>query len=154
MSAKQKIDYVEETKNNYRKGYNCCQAVVLAFADYYGIDHDLALKMSCSFGGGIGRMKEVCGAVCGMAMIAGLETGNTDPNNINAKKENYEMIRSLFHEFQRENGSIYCSELTSLEGSAYDTKILERGGRYYQKKPCIEYVADATRILEKQFMDN
>ena len=148
-----KENYVERTKDNFRQGYNCCQAVLLAYCDRYGIDKDLALKISCSFGGGMGRMKEVCGAVCAMAMIAGLETGNTDPRNIEANQDNYEMVRYLMNEFKKENGSIYCSELTSLEGNEVMTKVQERGGRYYKKKPCLEYLADAARILEKQFID-
>lgn len=149
-----KENYVEKTKDNFRKGYNCCQCVILAYADYYGIDKDLALKLSCSFGGGIGRMKEVCGAVCAMAMIAGLETGNTDPSNKEAKQDNYEMTRYLMNEFRKENGSIYCNELTSLEeGDEGMTKVQERGGCYYKKKPCLEYVADAARIINKQFLD-
>lgn len=148
-----KENYVEKTKRNYREGYNCCQAVVLAFADRYDIDKEMALKMSCSFGGGLGRMKEVCGAVCAMAMVAGLENGNTDPENIDAKTENYEMVRYLTKEFAKENGSIYCRELTALEGSEVFSKVQERGGRYYMKKPCVEYVADCARILSKQFVD-
>ena len=148
-------NYVEKTKENYKKGYNCCQCIVLAFADKYNLDHETALKVSCSFGGGIGRTKEVCGAVCAMSIIAGLETGNTDPDNIEAKQNNYEVMRYLIREFDKENGSIYCKELTSLEledGYGF-TKIQEKEGYYYQKKPCIEYVADAARILSKQFVD-
>ncbi len=143
--------YVERTKDNYRAGYNCCQAIVLAFCDRYNLDEETALKISCSFGGGMGRMKEVCGAVCAMAIVAGLETGNVDPKNKDAKQMNYEMTRYLTQKFQRENGSIYCSELTSLEGIDVATKIQEKDG-YYKKKPCIEYVADCARILSKQFV--
>ena len=146
-------NYVEKTKDNFRKGYNCCQCVVLSYCERYGIDEETALKLSCSFGGGFGRVKEVCGAVCAMAMIVGLETGNTDPGNVDAKQENYEMVRYLMNEFKKENGSIYCSELTSLEGNEVFTKVQERGGKYYKKKPCIEYVADVARILDKQFFE-
>jgi C_GCAxxG_C_C family probable redox protein len=145
-------DRVEKAKDMFRCGYNCCQAVFATYCDLYGIEEETALKISSSFGGGIGHMKEVCGAVCGMAMIAGMETGNIDPDNKEGKLVNYEMVRSLIHEFRKENGSIICKELICLEGVDALSKIQEREGAcYYKKKPCIEYIADSVKILEKQF---
>ncbi|KIR01801.1 hypothetical protein P261_00615 [Lachnospiraceae bacterium TWA4] len=142
---------VDKARELFRQGYNCCQAVVLAYSDLYGIDDDVALKFACSFGGGMGRMKEVCGAVCGMAMIAGLETGNIDPKNVNAKQDNYEMVRYLMNEFKKENGAIMCKDLIGLDGVEEGTRIQDREFGYYAKKPCLEYIADAAKILEKQF---
>lgn len=143
---------VDKAKDLFREGYNCCQAVVAACSDLYNIDEETALKLSCSFGGGIGRMREVCGAVCGMAMIAGMETGNIDPKNTEAKQKNYEMVRYLVNEFKKENGSIICRELIGLDGIDEGARIQERiDGGYYAKKPCLEFIADAVRIIEKQF---
>ena len=142
-----KEDRVQKAKELFRSGYNCCQAVFLAFSDDYGLDRDLAMKLACSFGGGMGRMKLVCGAVCAMAFVAGLENGNTNPEDKDAKRHNYEMVRYLNREFSKENGSIICSELIGLEGVDSGEKIKEHSRGYYVKKP------DAVRILEKQFYE-
>ena len=102
-TSKRRADRAEE---NFRKGFNCCQSVFLAFADQYGIDEKTALKLSCSFGGGLGRLRQVCGAVSGMALVCGLECGNTDPENQNAKTENYSRMRKLAAAFIFLGGNI------------------------------------------------
>ena len=101
-------------EENFRKGFNCCQSVFLAFADHYGIDEETALKLSCSFGGGLGRLRQVCGAVSGMALVCGLECGNTDPENQKAKTENYSRMRKLASAFEEAQGSIVCAELLGM----------------------------------------
>lgn len=155
----------EKARELFLEGYNCSQAVFVAYADKYGIDKELALKLSASFGGGMGRMREVCGAVSGMAMVAGMETGQTKPKDSDAKKANYDMVQKLARRFQEEYGSIICKELLGLvpmpvkeqkevtaevkAAEFTDTKPEERTQEYYKKRPCLEQVEKACDILDE-----
>lgn len=139
----------------FQEGYNCSQAVFAAFSDEYQIPKDMALKLSSSFGGGIGRMREVCGAVSGMSMVAGLETGAIDGEDAEGKKKNYDMVQKLAAKFREKNGSIICRELLGLEQDGLekaftDTKPEERTEQYYKKRPCALLVGDAVDILEEE----
>ena len=125
----------ELSKDLFRKGFNCSQAVVAACSDLYGVDQDLAMRFSASFGGGIGRMRLTCGAACGMFVLAGLENGNTIPNEPNRKLINYELVRLLAQRFEQENGGLVCAELIGLTGNAPK-----------QKRPCPEMIAEAVKI--------
>lgn len=138
----------EKARQYFKEGYNCCQAVVLAFADEIGIDKKTALALSSSFGGGFGRLREICGAVSGMGIVAGLKYGYTSPEaNANGKKaEHYALIQKLAKEFEEKNGSIICRELTGLEKGTHIPD--ERNKEYYKKRPCDELVYDAAKILE------
>lgn len=131
----------------FGEGYNCSQAVTAAFADMYGFTEEQALRMSASFGGGIGRMRETCGAACGLFILAGLETGSIDPKDTGAKKHNYEVVQKLAAVFKERNGSIKCSELLCLRKNA---KVVstpeERNSDYYKKRPCLKIVEEAARI--------
>jgi C_GCAxxG_C_C family probable redox protein len=139
----------EEAKKLFEEGYNCSQAVLAAFCDELNISREDALKMASSFGGGMGRMREVCGAVSGMFMVAGFKEGYSDPSDIEAKKKHYELIQKMAAEFSKENGSIICRELLGLkEGEKSVPKPSERTEEYYQKRPCGELVAIAAEIAE------
>lgn len=140
----------ERAEALFREGYNCCQAVVGAFADVLGMDMETAMRLSSSFGGGIGRMREVCGAVSGMAMVAGLLYGPGDLSDPSAKGEHYKLVQKLAGKFREENGSIVCREL--LEGVSVTSGATpeERTIRYYEKRPCAEYVKCAAQILEEE----
>jgi len=147
----------EKAERLFKEGYNCSQAVFGAFHDLYGIDVETALKLSSSFGGGMGRMREVCGAVSGMFMVAGLETGTADGNDREGKKHNYDVVQSLANEFRKKNSSIICRELLGLdkEGTEIDisnTNPAKRTKEYYQKRPCIELVKDAVDIIENELL--
>ena len=131
----------------FKMGYNCAQSVTAAFADEYGYTEEQALKMSASFGGGIGRMRETCGAACGMFILAGLETGSTDPNDREGKAANYAFVQKLAEEFRRENGSLICAELLGLrERKPQEPNPEERTQAYYAKRPCAKMVETAARI--------
>ena len=131
----------------FKMGYNCAQSVVAAFADEYGYTEEQALKMSASFGGGIGRMRETCGAACGMFILAGLETGCTDAADRQGKAYNYAFVQRLAEEFKRENGSLICAELLGLAKNApTPTTPDARNGEYYKKRPCVKMVEEAARI--------
>ena len=105
------MDYGTRAKENFLNGYNCCQAVFLACTDELGLDTETRAKIASSFGGGMGGMRQVCGAVSGMLMALGLHQGYTDPKDKAGKAAQYEVIRALADEFKRENGSIICREL-------------------------------------------
>lgn len=141
---------------NFKQGYNCSQSVFLAFADRYGIDDETALKISASFGGGMGRMREVCGCMSAMALIAGLETGSAKPRDPEGKKANYETVQHLAGEFKKcTGGSIVCRELLGLsadaKGEMSSPTPSERTEQYYKKRPCIRLIQDACSIIEKEF---
>ena len=131
----------------FMKGYNCAQSVTAAFADEYGYTEEQALKMSASFGGGIGRMRETCGAACGMFILAGLETGCVDAADRQGKADNYAFVQQLAEEFRRENGSLICAELLGLrERKPQSPNPDERTSAYYMKRPCVKMVETAARI--------
>lgn len=141
--------YASKAMALFREGYNCAQSVFLAFADKYPIEEETALKLSSSFGGGMGRLREVCGAVSGMFMVAGVLYGYDSPTAYEAKKEHYERIQELARDFSEQNGSIVCRELLGLERKA-DTPVPEkRTEDYYKKRPCEQLVGMAAAIMEQ-----
>ena len=109
---------IEKAVALFKEGYNCSQSVVAAFADMYGFTQEQALKMAASFGGGIGRMRQTCGAACGLFLVAGLETGCTEGRNAEGKEANYKVVQQLAEEFRKRNGSLICAELMGLANNA------------------------------------
>ena len=146
---------IEKAVELFKEGFNCSQAVVGAFADKYGFTREQALKMSASFGGGIGRMRETCGAACGLFMLAGLETGSTDGADRDGKAVNYALVQELAEEFKQRNGALRCADLLGLSKKEPVVSTPEaRTNQYYAKRPCVKMVEEAARIwceyLEKQ----
>ncbi len=140
----------EEAKKLFEEGYNCSQSVLAVFCDELNIDREDALKMASSFGGGMGRMREVCGAVSAMFMVAGFKNGYSDPTDIEAKKEHYELIQKMAAEFSKETGSIICRDLLGLDKDEQSVPApSERTHEYYEKRPCSELVAIAAEIAER-----
>lgn len=141
--------YEERAKALFKEGYNCSQAVFLAFSERHGLDDRSAALIASSFGGGMGRMREVCGAVTGMFMVAGLLFGYDDPKARGPKAAHYALIQELAGEFRAECGSIICREL--LDGGADTGSVpTERTAEFHKKRPCVELVGLAARILEKR----
>ncbi len=141
-------DYSKKAMDFFKQGYNCSQAVFLAFCDKTGLDTESALKISSSFGGGMGRLREVCGAVSGMFMVAGILYGYSDPKDNKAKTEHYNLIQELANRFKEENNSIICRDLLGL-GAGADKPVPElRTDEYYKKRPCVELVGCAAKIME------
>ena len=136
-------------KELFTKGYNCSQSVVLAFCDEIGLDSETALKISSSFGGGMGRLREVCGAVSGMFIVAGMLDGYSNPLDRVAKTEHYRLIQSLAMNFKDENRSIICRELLGLSVDRQSHIPEERNEEYYKKRPCAELVEHAAKILDE-----
>jgi C_GCAxxG_C_C family probable redox protein len=128
-------------------GYNCAQAVMVAFCDVTGMEEDFAAKLSSSFGGGMGRMREVCGAVSGMFMVAGLLYGYDENSPQEAKAEHYALIRDLAEQFKNQPGSILCRDLLDKKAIVGGLPE-ERTPEYYQTRPCAYLVGLAAEITE------
>lgn len=141
-------DRGEQARDYFKQGYNCTQSVALAFCDEIGIEKSRMLKMVSSFGGGMGRLREVCGAVSGMFFVAGALYGYDDPKDMQAKKEHYARIQELAAQFREKNGSIVCRELLGLEGRDSSPVPSERTEEYYKKRPCAEMIATAAGLME------
>ena len=150
----------ELARELFHEGYNCSQAVTLAFADKlaeHGIDKETAAMMASSFGGGIGRLREVCGCVSGMALVCGVLEGYADPKASTEKQEHYKRIQELAEAFKERNGSYICRELLAgAAGVHADTKPVPeaRTEEYYKKRPCADLAACAADILEKYLTKN
>ena len=144
----------EAAMANFMKGYNCSQSIVLAFADMLDIDAATLSKMSSSFGGGMGRLREVCGSVSGMFLVAGLLYGYDGPETGQVKADHYARIQELAHRFEEKHGSIVCRELLGLS-VRHDVPVPEaRTAEYYKKRPCPEIIGDAAEILEQYIKEN
>ncbi len=129
-------------------GYNCSQSVFASFCDITGVEFETAIKISSSFGGGMGRMREVCGTVSGMFMVVGAVYGYSEPKNFKIKSEHYERIQELAKEFKDKNGSIICRELLGIDAKDTSPVPSERTEQYYKKRPCAELVKMAADIME------
>lgn len=137
-------------KQNFMNGYNCSQAVLLAFCEDFGLEKETALKISEPFGGGMGRMREVCGTVTGMFMVIGLAMGNDNSKDNTTKKNVYKSVQELAEKFKEDNGSIICRELLGLQKANKESYVpSERTTEYYKKRPCPELCKYAADILEE-----
>lgn len=151
MSDK-KLKKTELAKDLFCKGANCAQAVLGAFAKECGLTEEEAFRIASGFGGGISRLREVCGAVSGMVLVANYLCGQSDITDKKAKDAHYARIRELTDAFQTETGSVVCRVLLGLEEKHSDEPVSEaRTEEYYRKRPCSEIVALAAKILEQKF---
>ena len=148
------VGHGDKAKQLFMEGYNCSQAVLGAFCDECGMDFETDMKLSSSFGGGMGRLREVCGAVSGMFMVAGILYGYDDPKGQSEKTLHYERIQKLAQEFQKENGSIVCRELLGLSEKKSEPVPEMRTEQYYKKRPCPEMVKMAAEIMEQYIREN
>ena len=146
--------YAQKAMNLFKEGYNCSQSVFLAFKDLYGIDRHTALKLSSSFGGGMGRLREVCGSVSGMFLTAGILYGYDSPKDRSSKTEHYKRIQELARSFEELNGSIVCRELLGLDQKKESYVPEERTKDYYRKRPCEQIVGCAAYIMQEYIMNH
>ena len=142
-------EHAQKAVELFACGYSCSQAVFAAFAEDLGINLDTAVKIASSFGGGMAGMREVCGAVSGMFMVAGIKYGYSDPTDRTSKKEHYRRIQEMARVFKEENKSIICRELLGIKPEGENLVPRERTKEYYEKRPCAEYVRCAARILDE-----
>ena len=144
----------EAAMDNFLKGYNCSQAIILAFEDLLPVDKVTLSKMASSFGGGMGRLREVCGSVSGMFMAAGLLYGYDGPETGQVKADHYKRIQELAHRFEEKHGTIICREMLGLS-AGHDSPVPEaRTEAYYKKRPCVQIIGDAAQILEEYIKEN
>lgn len=136
----------------FTDGYNCAQSVFAAFHKEMGLSESTALKMSSAFGGGMGRLREVCGAVSGMFMVLGTLYGYDDAKDDAAKKELYTQVQSLAQGFKDEYKTIICKELLGVDG-AQKPEPTPRNSEFYEKRPCLAFVASAAK-LTSEFIEN
>ena len=139
----------KQAETYFRSGYNCAQSVYMAFSDLYGMDPKMAGIISAPFGGGMGRLREVCGACTGMFLVAGLQLPADEPSK---KGDSYKLVQELAEEFKTENGSIICRELLGLDHKKDEPVAEERTEAYYKKRPCAELVHLAATIVGKKIL--
>ena len=141
---------VARARSYFESGYNCAQAVVMAYDDVMEMSVEQLARLVAPFGGGMGRMREVCGTVSGMAFVAGAIAPSSDPSNLEERKENYALVQRFADTFRSENGDIVCRRLLGLEPMQIQAETpmpSARTAEYYKKRPCVEYVACAARIV-------
>jgi len=136
-----------QAETYFRSGYNCAQSVYMAFSDLYGMDSKMAGIISAPFGGGMGRLREVCGACTGMFLVAGLQLPADEPSK---KGDSYKLVQELAEKFKAENGSIICRELLGLNHKKDGPVAESRTEAYYKKRPCAELVHMAATIVGKK----
>ena len=141
---------VERAVDNFMAGYGCCQSVVAAFADLYGVDEKTALRFGAGFGGGVGRLRMMCGAVSGIVMLVGLDCGQTEGSDREGKSACYKVVQELLARSEQQNGSLICAEILGLKGHDKANCTYEaspRTAEYYKTRPCAAKVESAARIF-------
>ena len=142
----------DKAKELFEQGYNCAQSTLGAFFDVLGLDFDTTMKLSSSFGGGMGRMREVCGAVSAVFMVAGILKGYSSPETGEVKAEHYKLIQELAQKFKEKNGSIICRELLNIQEKESSYLPSERTEEYYKTRPCAMLVWSAAKIIEEELI--
>lgn len=140
----------ERAGQYFKEGYNCAQSVFMAYADVFDMEAGMAARFASSFGGGMGRLREVCGTCSGMFMVASMAIPADDPTDKAAKAANYALVQELAEDFRRENGSIICRELLGLDHKQDCPTPSERTAEYYRKRPCGELVMLAAEIVGRR----
>lgn len=147
---------IQRAVDNFMSGYGCCQSVVAAFADLYGLDDIMAKRISAGFGGGVGRMRMMCGTVSGLVILAGLDCGQTEGSDREGKAACYKVVQQLLESFKQRNGSVICAELLGLNGCPVVKNTYvpdERNAEYYKKRPCAQKVESAARIFAEYLQE-
>lgn len=134
----------------FEQGYNCAQSVFMAYADIFGVERELAAKLPTSFGGGMGRLREVCGALSGAFMLLGLKYPFTDVHNKALKNENYKKVQAVAGAFKQEMGSYICADLLHIRREAQHYVSADRTKAYYAERPCSKCVRVAAEIVGKE----
>ena len=150
MTDQELDERVQRAVDNFMAGYGCCQSVVAAFSDLYGLDDTMAKKIGAGFGGGVGRMRMMCGAVSGIVILVGLDCGQTEGSDRAGKSACYKVVQDLLEKSKQENGSIICAEILGIQGhekasSSYVASA--RTAEYYKSRPCAAKVESAARIF-------
>jgi C_GCAxxG_C_C family probable redox protein len=150
MSKQELEARVSRAVDNFMAGYGCCQSVVAAFSDLYGMDELTAKRIAAGFGGGVGRLRMMCGAVSGIVMLVGLDCGQTEGSDREGKSACYKVVQQLLARSEQENGSLICAEILGLKGhekAASSYEASPRTAEYYKTRPCAAKVESAARIF-------
>ncbi len=142
------MDHGSEAKRLFLEGYNCAQAVFCAFCDETGLDVAAAARLSSSFGGGMGRLREVCGTVSGALMALGTLCGYDDPTVPGAKAAHYRLVQEYARRFREKNGSIVCRELLKNVPVTPGGVPEPRTPEFYARRPCLRLAGEAAEILD------
>lgn len=145
------MNEIEKAGELFLEGYNCSQSVFVAFCHRFNIDEETAKRISAGLGGGVGRMREVCGAVSGAAMVLGSVVAPVDGDDSESKKKNYELVREFAERFKsRHGGTVVCREMLKLGVQMENSATPERrSAEYYKKRPCLKAVEDAAEIVKE-----
>ena len=141
---------VARAVDNFMAGYGCCQSVVAAFCDLYGLDEQMALRIGAGFGGGVGRMRMMCGAVSAIVILVGLDCGQTEGSDREGKSACYKVVQQLLEQSRKDNGSLICAEILGIKGNekAVNSYVASpRTAEYYKTRPCAAKVESAARIF-------
>ncbi len=147
------MNHEAEARRLFLEGYNCAQAVFCAFRDLTGMELDAAARLSSSFGGGMGRLREVCGAVSGALLALGMLRGYDDPKNPEAKKAHYALVQEFARRFKEKNDTIICRELLENVPVTPGGTPEERTPEFYARRPCLRLVCDAADILDEMLLE-
>lgn len=150
LTEQQLDERVARAVENFMAGYGCCQSIVAAFADLYGLDDTLAKKIAAGFGGGVGRLRMMCGAVSGIVMLVGLHCGQTEGSDREGKSACYKVVQELLEQSRQQNGSLICAEILGLKGyekASCSYIASPRTAEYYKSRPCAAKVESAARIF-------
>jgi C_GCAxxG_C_C family probable redox protein len=139
--------YGDKAAAYFLRGYNCAQATAVVFAEDFGLDPELVLRMTAGFGGGMGGLRETCGAVSAMALVAGLALGDYAPDDLGAKTACYDLVKRLHAEFVGRHGSACCRDLLERAGISADAHPSQRDADYYAQRPCPGLVASAAELV-------
>ena len=150
--CKNSICRADEAERLFRLGYNCSQSTFAAFADILGMTTEQAAKLASPFGAGFGKMREVCGAVCGMTMLAGYLNGYAEPDDADGKMALYEKIQAMCHAFEETEGTLICRELLGLKKGEDLEEPAVRTEEYYLSRPCVRACRRAAQIAEEHLL--
>ncbi len=138
----------------FMQGYNCAQSTAAAFADDFGLEASLVLRSTAGFGGGMGGLRETCGAVSAMVYIAGLHAGTYGPEDLTAKKALYDLVKRMVQEFSEQHGTTCCRQLLEKAACLPSPDPSERNTEYYAKRPCARIVASAAEIISRTLLSS
>lgn len=147
---------VRRAVENFMQGYGCCQSVVAAFSDLYGLDETMAKRIGAGFGGGVGRMRMMCGAVSGIVILVGLDCGQTEGDDREGKSACYKVVQELLVKSKEQNGSLICAEILGLKGhekAQSNYMASPRTAEYYKTRPCAAKVESAARIFAEYLQE-
>ena len=146
-------NHAKKAKELFMEGYNCAQAVLCSFEDLTGLDRETSARLASSFGGGMGRMREVCGTVSGALMVLGLLSGYSRPEDQEGKKAHYHLVQEFSRRFREENGSIICRDLLSGVNTTPGKDPEKRTDDYYKKRPCPDLVSFAAKLADEMLSE-